>query len=92
VASGARRCGAGCQDADWSWRSTAGFAAVALALTCVKHCVIMVSWSRWDAALYHPSRPQPPGKRGPKPLKGKRQRRLRGRSADTPWELVEVDW
>jgi hypothetical protein len=46
-----------------------GFAAVALALACVKHHVVMVSRLRWDAALYHPPGPQPPGKRGPKPLK-----------------------
>jgi hypothetical protein len=71
-----------------------GFAAVALALACVKHRVIMVSRLRWDAALYHPPGPQSPGKRGPKPLKGKRQRSLQGwaERSDTPWEMVEVDW
>jgi hypothetical protein len=71
-----------------------GFAAVSLALACVKHRVTMVSRLRWDAALYHPPAPQPPGKRGPKPLKGKRQRPLQGwaERADTPWETVEVDW
>jgi hypothetical protein len=71
-----------------------GFAAVSLALACVKSQVAMVSRLRWDAALYHPSGPQPLGKRGPKPLKGKRQRRLQvwAERADTPWETVEVDW
>jgi hypothetical protein len=71
-----------------------GFAAVSLALACVKHQVVMVSRLRWDAALYHPPAPQPPGKRGPKPLKGKRQRSLQAwaERADTPWETVEVDW
>ena len=71
-----------------------GFAAVSLALACVKSQVAMVSRLRWDAALYHPTGPQPPGKRGPKPLKGKRQRRLQAwaERADTPWEIVEVDW
>src|ERR687896_2544608 len=53
-----------------------GFAAVSLALACVKNQVAMVSRLRWDAALYHPPDPQPKGKRGPKPLKGKRQRSL----------------
>ena len=53
-----------------------GFAAVSLALACVKSQVTMVSRLRWDAALYHPPGPQPPGKRGPKPTKGKRQRSL----------------
>jgi hypothetical protein len=54
----------------------------------------MVSRLRWDAALYHPPAPQPPGKRGPKPLKGKRQRSLQGwaERLDTLWETVEVDW
>jgi DDE superfamily endonuclease len=71
-----------------------GFAAVSLALACVKHHVTMVSRLRWDAALYHPPAPQPPGKRGPKPAKGPRQRSLQGwaERADTPWETVEVDW
>jgi hypothetical protein len=71
-----------------------GFAAVSLARACVRHHVTMVSRLRWDAALYHPPGPQPPGKRGPKPLKGKRQRSLQGwaERSDTPWETVEVDW
>ena len=71
-----------------------GFAAVSLALACVKSQVAMVSRLRWDAALYHPPGPQPQGKRGPKPLKGKRQRSLQGwaERSDTPWETVEVEW
>jgi DDE superfamily endonuclease len=71
-----------------------GFAAVSLALACVTHHVTMVSRLRWDAALYHPPGPQPPGKRGRTPLKGKRQRSLQGWAAhsDTPWETVAVDW
>jgi hypothetical protein len=71
-----------------------GFAAVSLALACVQHQVTMVSRLRWDAALYHRPEPQPPGKRGPKPTKGKRQRSLQGwaERSDTPWEAVEVEW
>src|SRR5919106_14472 len=71
-----------------------GFAAVALALACVTHHVTMVSRLRWDAALHHPPGPQPPGKRGPKPTKGQRQRSLQSwaERADTPWETVEVVW
>jgi DDE superfamily endonuclease len=49
-----------------------GVAAVSLALACVTHQVAMVSRVRWDAALYYPPGPQPSGKRGPKPSKGKR--------------------
>jgi DDE superfamily endonuclease len=71
-----------------------GFAAVSLALACVKQQVVMVSRLRWDAALYHPPGSQPPGKRGPKPLKGKRHRSLQAWASrsDTPWESVEVNW
>jgi DDE superfamily endonuclease len=71
-----------------------GFAAVSLALACVKRQVVMVSRLRWDAALYHRPEPQPSGKRGPKPLTGTRQRSLQGWVArsDTPWEGVEVSW
>src|SRR5215813_3156844 len=71
-----------------------GFAAESLALACVDSRVAMVSRRRWDAALYHPPGPQPQGKRGSKPLKGKRQRSLKGwaERSDTPWETVEVDW
>jgi hypothetical protein len=71
-----------------------GFAAVTLAIACVKHHVTRVSRLRWDAALYHPPGPQPPSKRGPKPTKGKRQRSLQSWSerSDTPWETVEVVW
>jgi hypothetical protein len=71
-----------------------GFAAVSLALACVKSRVAMVSRLRWDAALYHPPGPRPPGKRGPKPTKGPRQRSLQGwaERSDTPWETVDVDW
>jgi hypothetical protein len=70
-----------------------GFAAVSLALAWVKHHVVMVSRVRWEAALDHRPGPQLPGKRGPKPLKGKRQRGLQtwAARAATPWRTVEVD-
>jgi hypothetical protein len=71
-----------------------GFAAVSLALACVTYHVTMVSRLRWDAALYHPPGPQPPGKCGRKPTKGQRQRSLQNwaERSDTPWETVEVVW
>jgi hypothetical protein len=71
-----------------------GFAAVALALACKDSQVVMVARLRLDAALYHPPAPQPPGKRGRKPTKGKRQRNLKVWAArsDTPWEELAVDW
>jgi len=71
-----------------------GFAAVALANSCIRRDVTMVCRLRLDAALYHPPGPQPSSKRGPKPKKGARQRTpaqwlARG---DTPWESIEVAW
>jgi hypothetical protein len=71
-----------------------GCAAVSLALACVTQHVTRVSRLRWNAALYHPPGLQPPGKRGPKPLKGQRQRRLQAwaERSDTPWEDVDVVW
>jgi hypothetical protein len=71
-----------------------GFAAVTWALACVKNTVVMVSRWRWDAARYPEPAPQPPGKRGSKPTKGKRRRSLQGwaERSDTPWETVEVEW
>ena len=71
-----------------------GFAAVKLAHDCQRHHVAMVCRLRLDAALYDPPGPQPPSKRGPKPKKGQRQRRLTEWAGDskTPWEQIEVDW
>jgi hypothetical protein len=71
-----------------------GFAAIELVRACQRHQVTMICRLRLDAALYHPPGPQPPGKRGPKPKKGPRQRRLAewANRKDTPWQEVEVDW
>jgi DDE superfamily endonuclease len=72
-----------------------GYAAVKLALRCSgRPNLAMVTRLRWDAALYHPPSAQPEGKPGPKPLKGRRQRKLTAWAArsDTPWEEVEVRW
>jgi DDE superfamily endonuclease len=71
-----------------------GFAAVKLAHDCQRHQVAMVCRLRLDAALYDPPGPQPSSKRGPKPKKGQRQRRLTEWACDskTPWEQIEVDW
>jgi DDE superfamily endonuclease len=71
-----------------------GFAAVALALACVTPQVVMVARLRWEAALSHRPGPPPPGKRGPNPTKGQRQRSLQGwvSRSETPWATVEVAW
>jgi hypothetical protein len=71
-----------------------GFAAVSLALACIKQQVVMVSPLRWDAALYHQPRPHAQSKRGPTLLKGKRQRSLQAWASrsGSPWETVQVEW
>lgn len=71
-----------------------GYAAVELAHACRRHRVTLICRLRLDAALYDPPGPQPPSKRGRKPKKGPRQRRLTERAGDgtTPWESIEVDW
>jgi len=71
-----------------------GFAAVELARACQRHRVTMICRLRLDAAVYHRPGPRPPGRRGPKPRKGPRQRRLTewARRSDTPWQEVVVDW
>jgi hypothetical protein len=67
---------------------------VDLARACQRHQVTMICRLRLDAALDPPPGPQPPGKRGPKPKKGPRQRRLEewASRCDTPWREVAVDW
>ena len=71
-----------------------GFAAVDLACACQRHQVTMICRLRLDAALDHVPGAPPPGKRGRKPKKGPRQRRLAEWACrtDTPWEQVEVEW
>jgi hypothetical protein len=71
-----------------------GFAAVSWALACATSRIAMGSRLRWDAALSHPPAPQPPGKRGRKPAKGRRQRSLQAWASrsDTPWEDGAVAW
>lgn len=73
-----------------------GLAAVKLGWKCLKAAfpVTYVSRLRFDAALYDPPEPQPQGKRGPKPKKGKRQPSLSQRLNDphTQWEKREVRW
>jgi hypothetical protein len=72
------------------------FAAVKLALLCAGEEVqiTLVTRLRMDANLYHPPGAQPRSKRGRKPLKGGRQRKLEEWAArsDTAWEEVEVSW
>jgi hypothetical protein len=71
-----------------------GYAAVELAHACRRHRITLICRLRLDAALYDPPGLQPPSKRGPKPKKGPRQRRLTEWASDglTPWETIVVDW
>jgi hypothetical protein len=47
-----------------------GFAAISLALACVKSQVAMVSRLRWEAALDSPARPPPPRQTRPQTVEG----------------------
>lgn len=70
--------------------------AVKLGLTCgaLRQPVTWVSRMRLDARLYAWPGKQPPGKRGPKPKKGKRRQSLQARLDDprTRWRKTEIDW
>jgi hypothetical protein len=72
------------------------YAAVSLALCCagMSNPVTLVSRLRTDANLYDDPLPNQPGKRGPKPKKGKKQAKLGERIKDpsTTWETIEVLW
>lgn len=73
-----------------------GYAALKLGHCCsgLKNKVTLVSRLRLDAGLYDfPPQPQP-GKRGPKPKKGKKQPTLadRVKDASTKWNLITVRW
>jgi len=73
-----------------------GLAAVKVGWQCLRYAspVTYVSRLRFDAALHDGPEPQPKGKRGKKPAKGKRQPSLakRLREAETHWEKGEVKW
>jgi hypothetical protein len=73
-----------------------GLTAVKLGLRCARYAnpVTYVSRLRLDAVLHDPPGPQPRGKRGPKPKKGKRQPSLKTVLLDpsTQWTKCEIDW
>ena len=72
------------------------YAAVGLLHACqsLPRPVRLVSRLRLDAVLHDPPAPQPPGKRGPKPLKGPRQPALAARltAPETGWEPLTLSW
>jgi hypothetical protein len=72
------------------------YAAVELIQSCrsLPNPVTLVARFRWNAALYDPPPVPIPGKRGRKPLKGKRQASLKERIVDpsTAWEQLSVRW
>lgn len=73
-----------------------GMAAVKLGLRCLSYTdpVTFVTRLRLDAVLHTPPGPQPAGKRGPKPKKGKRLPSLKQVLIDpsTDWTSHEIDW
>ena len=73
-----------------------GLAAIKLGQRCLGYAnpVTYVSRLRLDACLHDWPGPQPKGKRGPKPKKGKRQPALKARLTDpaTVWQTITIDW
>ena len=73
-----------------------GLTAVKLGLRCAGYAnpVTYVSRLRLDAVLHDPPGPQPQGKPGPKPKKGKRQPSLKKVLLDplTQWTKCEIQW
>jgi len=72
------------------------YAAVSLALCCagLNSSVSLISRLRLDAGLYDFPLPRKPGKPGPVPKKGKKQRKLEERvnDPDTNWTPIDVIW
>lgn len=72
------------------------YAAIELIQYCSSPCnpVTLVARFRWNAALYDLPPNPIPGKRGPKPRKGKREPSLKQRLDDpaTAWEKLVVRW
>ena len=73
-----------------------GLAAIKLGLRCARFAnpVTYISRLRLDARLFDEPGPQPPGKRGCKPKKGKRQPSLNQRLKDprTKWRKISIPW
>ena len=72
------------------------YAAVKLALCCssFENPVSLVARLRLDAGLYDFPPPEMPGKRGPKPKKGKKQPTLAERIKDSAadWQTIKIRW
>jgi len=73
-----------------------GLAAIKLGLRCIGFAnpVTYISRLRLDARLFDEAGPQPAGKPGPKPKKGKRQPSLKHRLKDakTKWQTLSIKW
>lgn len=71
-----------------------GFSCLHLAHECIKTGVTLISRLRLDSRLFDFPGPQVPGKRGPKPLKGKRIPHLKDVAKDPnqDWKEAKVNW
>jgi hypothetical protein len=78
----------------WTVVGDGAYAAVELAQRCTEHGVTLISRLRSDARLFGFPEPQPKGKRGRKPKKGKRLPALGELAMDSAqaWRLVEIAW
>jgi len=78
----------------WTLVGDGAYASVVLAHSCIANNVSQISRMRLDARLFDFPEPQPKGKRGRKPKKGKRLPKLSELSKDPKqaWQDVEVAW
>lgn len=80
--------------AAWTLVGDGAYASVVLAHACVTSNVTLVSRLRLDARRHDFPEPQPKGKRGRKPKKGKRLPKLGELASDPnqPWQEAEIAW
>lgn len=78
----------------WSLLGDGGFACLKLANECIAHGVSLISRLRLDASLFELPEEQPDGKKGRKPLKGKKVKNLKSRIKDDEliWEEQRIIW
>jgi len=71
-----------------------GLASVELGHRCLQYGVSLVATLRLDARLFDWPEEQAPGKRGPKPQKGRRQPGLKKRLTEptTAWQTLNLPW
>ena len=71
-----------------------GFACFDIIIECIEKKITLYSCLQINAKLYEFPQPNPPGKRGPKPKKGKRIPKFKdmAKSSKCEWNSAEIPW